>query len=79
VKKFLKPFRLIILLTSLTIWSACSTVVLKEIPVGGSIPHGEIVYVENDGRCKSDEVIKITGGNNNRQIPRKYECVGHPN
>ena len=78
MEKKQKLYKLFIILTSLTILSACSSVVLKEIPAGGSIPHNEIVYVENDGRCKSGEIIKITGGNNKLEIPRKYECVSHP-
>jgi CubicO group peptidase (beta-lactamase class C family) len=48
---------------------------LKEIPAAYTIPYGDIVYVENDGRCSQGKVIKITGGHGGRGIPRKYECV----
>lgn len=61
-------------LTATTL-ASCTVVVLKEEPAGGSIPFNEIVYIENDGRCSGDQVIEITGGNNNKNIPRKYSCV----
>jgi len=54
------------------------TTILKEIPAAYTIPYGDIVYVENDGRCSQGEVIKITGGHGGRGIPRKYECVKRP-
>ena len=49
--------------------------VRKEMPKNGSLSYGEVVYVENDGRCDNGQVIKVTGGKRSRQIPRKYECV----
>jgi CubicO group peptidase (beta-lactamase class C family) len=54
------------------------TKILKAIPAAYTIPYGDIVYVENDGRCSQGEVIKITGGHGGRGIPRKYECVKRP-
>ena len=54
------------------------TTILKKIPAAYTIPYGDIVYVENDGRCSQGKVIKITGGHGERGIPRKYECVKSP-
>jgi CubicO group peptidase (beta-lactamase class C family)/ketosteroid isomerase-like protein len=54
------------------------TKILKAIPAAYTIPYGNIVYVENDGRCSQGKVIKITGGHGGRGIPRKYECVKRP-
>lgn len=53
-------------------------VVLKNIPARGTVQYNEIVYAENNGHCKEGQIIKITGGNNSRNIPRKYECVSRP-
>ena len=58
--------------------SGCQTTILEEVPADFSIPSGKVVYAENDGRCSSGEVIKITGGNSTYGIPRKYECVPRP-
>ncbi len=52
--------------------------VRKKMPKDGSLSYGEVVYVENDGRCDNEQVIKITGGKQSRQISRKYECVYGP-
>lgn len=53
----------------------CQKSVVKNIPPGGTVPHGEVVYVENDGRCQEGQIIKITGGNRNLNIKRKTECI----
>ena len=50
----------------------------KRMPENGSLSYGEVVYVENDGRCDNGQVIKITGGKRSRQISRKYECLYGP-
>lgn len=52
--------------------------VLKRMPKDGSLSYGEVVYVENDGRCDNEQVVKVTGGKRSRQISRKYECVYGP-
>lgn len=61
-----------------TLPGSLPTTILKEIPAAYTIPYGDIVYVENDGRCSQGEVIKITGGHGGRGIHRKYECVKRP-
>ena len=58
--------------------AGCNAKVLETIPAGGTVRYNEIVYVENDGRCQQGQVIKITGGNNNKGIPRKYDCADRP-
>jgi hypothetical protein len=49
--------------------------ILKEIPKAYSMNYGEILYIENDGRCSPGEVIKVIGGSRKRKIPRTFECV----
>jgi len=58
--------------------TACEKEILKEIPKPYTVSTGDIVYVENDGRCKDGQVIKITGGSRKRNIHRKYECSARP-
>ena len=70
--------RVFALVLSAVLLTGCAQKILKNEPVGGSIPSNEIVYVENDGRCDSGQVIQITGGNNRKGIPRKYDCVARP-
>lgn len=52
--------------------------VLQAMPANGSLSYNHIVYVENDGRCDTGQVIKVTGGKKSRGIRRKYECVSRP-
>ena len=52
--------------------------VLKAMPAKGSLSYRQIVYVENNGRCDTGQVIKVTGGKKSRGIRRKYECVRRP-
>jgi hypothetical protein len=49
--------------------------VLKELPRNRSLSLGEVVYVENDGRCAPGKILKVTGGKKSEGIKRKYECV----
>ncbi|MCW5203973.1 hypothetical protein VU10_01565 [Desulfobulbus sp. US1] len=65
-------------LICLVFFAACEATVRKEMPKNGSLSYGEVVYVENDGRCDNGQVIKVTGGKRSREIPRKYECVFRP-
>ena len=73
-----KTYHAIPLLATAIFLSSCKTVILEDIPAGGTVPYNEIVYVENDGRCKEGQIIKITGGNNARSIPRKHKCISRP-
>ena len=52
--------------------------VLKEMPANGTLSYNHVVYVENDGRCDTGQVIKVTGGKKSKGIRRKYECVSSP-
>ena len=67
-----------LLLSNMALLTACETEVRKEVPQNGTLSYKEIVYVENDGRCNPDQIIKITGGKRSENIPRKYECVERP-
>ncbi|WP_141510802.1 DUF6719 family protein [Ramlibacter sp. WS9] len=51
---------------------------LKEEPPKGSVRYGKVVYVD-DGTCPKGEVKEITGGSQEKSIPRKVRCVPHPN
>ena len=50
---------------------------LKEVPKDGEIPFGKIVYVD-DKKCPKGEVKEITGGSQEKSIPRKTRCVKRP-
>ena len=47
---------------------------LKEEPPSGSVPFRKVVYVD-DGTCPEGEVKEITGGSQEKSIPRKVRCV----
>ncbi len=51
---------------------------LETIPEDRSLSYGEVVYVENDGRCEKGLIIKVTGGKKSKDIRRKYECIERP-
>lgn len=51
--------------------------VLKEMPKGGDIPYGKVVYVD-DGKCPKGEVKEVTGGSDTKGIARKVRCVKRP-
>jgi hypothetical protein len=57
--------------------SQAKTEYLKEIPKSGEIPHGKVVYVD-DGTCPKGEIKEITGGSEEKSIPRKTRCVKRP-
>jgi len=56
-----------------------STIVMEQMPDNQTLKSGQVVYVENDGRCSPGLVIKITGGNKIKGITRQIECVLRPN
>ena len=78
IKQLLKICLAVFFSTTVIALAGCQPQILKAIPADYTIPYGDIVYVENDGRCSQGEVIKITGGHGGRGIPRKYECVKRP-
>ena len=57
-------------------WAAIE--ILKEEPPKNSLPRGKVVYVD-DGTCPAGEIKEITGGSQEKGIPRKVRCVKHPN
>ena len=57
-------------------WAAIE--VLKEEPPKNSLPRGKVVYVD-DGTCPAGEIKEITGGSQEKAIPRKVRCVKRPN
>ena len=56
----------------------CEPEVLDEVPENYTLKYKQVVYVQNDGRCETGEVIKITGGSRKKNVRRKYECVPSP-
>ena len=56
-------------------WAAIE--VLKEEPPKNSLPYGKVVYVD-DGSCPAGEIKEITGGSQEKGIPRKVRCVKRP-
>ena len=69
---------ILLFLGNTTYLVASETKILKEPPKNYTLSFNEIVYVENDGRCKNREVLKVTGGKKSEGIPRKYECIRRP-
>ena len=47
---------------------------LKEEPPNGALPYRKVVYVD-DGTCPAGEVKEITGGSQEKSIPRTVRCV----
>ena len=50
---------------------------LKEEPPKASVPYRKVVYVD-DGTCPKGQVKEITGGSQEKSIPRKVRCVQRP-
>lgn len=50
---------------------------LKEEPPKGAVPYGKVVYVD-DGTCPVGKVKEVTGGSQEKSIPRKVRCVKRP-
>jgi Family of unknown function (DUF6719) len=78
MSKVVKPIAILLFAAHSAFAIAGETKVLKRLPESYSLAYGKVVYVENDGRCKAGEVIKVTGGKKSAGIPRKYECVRRP-
>jgi hypothetical protein len=51
--------------------------ILKKEPPAGQVRYGKIVYVD-DGTCPRGEIKEITGGHQEKSIPRKVRCVKRP-
>ena len=50
---------------------------LKEEPPKGALLYRKVVYVD-DGTCPKGEVKEITGGSQEKSIPRTARCVKRP-
>ena len=50
---------------------------LKKVPKDGEVPYGKVVYVD-DGKCPRGEIREITGGSQEKSIPRRTRCVKRP-
>lgn len=50
---------------------------LKVEPPKGSVPYRKVVYVD-DGTCPKGEVKEITGGSQEKSVPRTVRCVKRP-
>lgn len=62
-------------MTATTAWAAIE--ILKEEPAKNALPRGKIVYVD-DGTCPPGEIKEITGGNQDKGLPRQVRCVKRP-
>jgi hypothetical protein len=51
---------------------------LNKEPPAGSVPYRKVVHVD-DGTCPQGQVKEITGGSQERSIPRKVRCVERRN
>jgi hypothetical protein len=50
---------------------------LKEEPPKGTLPYRKVVYVD-DGTCPRGEVKEVTGGSQEKSVPRTVRCVKRP-
>ncbi len=64
--------------TATMVLGGCQPQIMKSLPADYSIPSGQVVYVENDGRCAAGKVMKVTGGKSTSGTARNYECVERP-
>ena len=72
------PALVVLAITGLSPYVCQATVkILQEEPPKGSVRPGKIVYVD-DGVCPNGEVKEITGGNQDKSIPRQVRCVKRP-
>ena len=51
--------------------------ILKEEPPKNSLPRGKVVYVD-DGSCPAGEIKEITGGSQDKGVPRQVRCIKRP-
>ena len=57
---------------------ACGAIeVVKEEPPRNSLPRGKVVHVD-DGTCPAGMIKEVTGGSQDRNVPRKVQCVKRP-
>ena len=56
---------------------AADAAILKEMPSDRALRQGKTVYVD-DGTCPAGEIKEVTGGNREKSIPRRVQCVKRP-
>lgn len=57
--------------------ATAATDTLKEMPQPGDLPRGRTVYVD-DGKCPKSQVKEVTGGSQEKGLPRTVRCVKRP-
>ena len=67
MKNYRNLVLILLFLGNTSFFVAGETKVLKELPNNYTLSFEEIVYIENDGRCKNGEVLKGTGGEEERR------------
>jgi len=70
-------FSILALGVLLSVLGCAETQYAKEKPATGDIPYGKVVYVD-DGTCPEGQVKEITGGSQDKRIPRTVRCVKRP-
>ncbi len=66
------------LLTTTALATDIPTIVLNALPADYRLAAGQSVYVENDGRCPSDEVMQVAGTGIRPEDMPKISCVARP-
>lgn len=70
-------FSILALGVLLPIFGCAETQYEKKKPATGDIPYGQVIYVD-DGTCPEGQVKEITGGRQDKSIPRTVRCVKRP-
>lgn len=70
-------FSLLALGVLLSMLGCAETQYAKEKPATGEIPYGKVIYAD-DGTCPEGQVKEITGGRQDKSIPRTVRCVKRP-
>ena len=66
-----------VVLTALWVMGAHAQILKKE-PGPGTLPAGAVALVD-DGTCPRGQIKQVTGGNDNRGVPRQKKCIPKPN
>lgn len=63
--------------TGVAVQNTATAIILDRDPAPGTLAFGKTVLVD-DGSCSGRQVKELTGGNNNRNIPRSSRCIDRP-
>jgi class 3 adenylate cyclase len=63
--------------TGVALQNTAAATILDKDPAPGTLAYGKTVLVD-DGSCSGGQIKEVTGGNNNRNIPRSSHCVDRP-